>query len=233
MKTFYTLILIAFSWFNLKAQLSFSPDTACIHLDTLGVIDTLHLTITNNGSNEELFFCKLDVGKNFPTQWKTQICDFNLCYAYNAKQQSPNQPNRLAPGVTNKSFSFYLIDSFNYVFLDTVYINIYKDKTFTQLIKTIPIIIGGCTQTSATHEELLSNFSIFPNPITERFFNVVSNKEYEYVTIKDLVGKPIAKMVKSETEQYPLEGLPPGLYLVQLVDKNGKSKYHSAKLLVL
>lgn len=232
MKKIYTLILIAFLSFNLKGQLTFSPDTACIHLDTLGVIDTLHLTITNTGSNEELFFWKLDVGKNFPTEWRTQICDFNLCYAYNAKQQSPNQPNRLAPGVTNKSFSFYLIDSFNYVFLDTVYINIYKDKTFNQIIKTIPIIIGGCTQTTATHETVLTDFSIFPNPVSDRYFNVVSHSAYEYVMIKDLMGKPMAKMIKSETEQYPIEGMPPGLYWVQLVDKNGKSRYHTAKLLV-
>lgn len=218
MKKIYTFLFLVFLATTGKSQLTFSPDTGCIHIDTLGVIDTLKFTITNNGTTEELFYWKLDVGKNFPAQWKTQICDFNLCYAYNAKQQSPNQPNRLKAGETNKSFSFYLIDSFNFVFLDTVFINIYKDKTFTQLIKTIPIIIGGCYQTSSTSDPGYSSFSVYPNPINNGKFRILTDADYEDVWVRDVTGKIVGKFRKNPSNDYDVGMLTKGLYIVQLLD---------------
>lgn len=63
-KVFHYFI-VRFSIYRADTQIVISPDTACIHVDTNGIIDTVKLTITNNTAAEVSLYWTLDLGKTF------------------------------------------------------------------------------------------------------------------------------------------------------------------------
>lgn len=231
MKRWITILLLGFASWTSKAQIEISPDTACIHVDTNGVIDTVKLTITNNTSAEVSLYWTLDLGKNFPTQWRTQICDFNLCYDYNVRQQSPNKPNKLAAGATNKTFSFYLTDSFNYVFIDTVYIVFYTDKTFKDTLQVIPIIIGACNVTSQTADLYKGEVVLLPNPSSDGSFEVKTDADFERIEVFDMMGRLLYRNSYAANQRYALADFSSGMVMVKL--SSDKRKQVVSRLLLL
>ncbi|HRG19690.1 MAG TPA: T9SS type A sorting domain-containing protein [Saprospiraceae bacterium] len=231
MKRFFAILLLVFSFWKSEAQIVISPDTACIHVDTNGIIDTVKLTITNNTAAEVSLYWTLDMGKNFPSQWRTQICDFNLCYDYNVRQQSPNKPNKLAAGATNKTFSFYLTDSFNYEFIDTVYIVFYTDKTFKDTLQVIPIIIGGCTLMSQTYNLSLNEVVLLPNPSHDGSFEVRGDEDFDRIELYDMMGRLIFKDRYEVQKKYKLPDVYSGMKVVKLI--SDKRKQVTCRLLMI
>ncbi|MBK8113006.1 MAG: T9SS type A sorting domain-containing protein [Saprospiraceae bacterium] len=217
MKRYFTILLFVFSIYRADTQIVISPDTACIHVDTNGIIDTVKLTITNNTAAEVSLYWTLDLGKNFPSQWRTQICDFNLCYDYNVRQQSPNKPNKLAAGATNKTFSFYLTDSFNYEFIDTVYIVFYTDKTFKDTLQVIPILIGGCNVMSHTFNVSLNEVVLQPNPSFDGSFEIRGDNDFDRIELYDMMGRLILKQGYEAHKKYEIPNANSGMSVVKLI----------------
>ena len=217
MKRYFTILLFVFSIYRADTQIVISPDTACIHVDTNGIIDTVKLTITNNTAAEVSLYWTLDLGKNFPSQWRTQICDFNLCYDYNVRQQSPNKPNKLAAGATNKTFSFYLTDSFNYEFIDTVYIVFYTDKTFKDTLQVIPILIGGCNVMSHTFNVSLNEVVLQPNPSFDGSFEIRGDNDFDRIELYDMMGRLILKAGYEAHKKYEIPNANSGMSVVKLI----------------
>ncbi|MBK7222717.1 MAG: T9SS type A sorting domain-containing protein [Saprospiraceae bacterium] len=217
MKRYFTILLFVFSIYRADTQIVISPDTACIHVDTNGIIDTVKLTITNNTAAEVSLYWTLDLGKNFPSQWRTQICDFNLCYDYNVRQQSPNKPNKLAAGATNKTFSFYLTDSFNYEFIDTVYIVFYTDKTFKDTLQVIPILIGGCNVMSHTFNVSLNEVVLQPNPSFDGSFEIRGDNDFDRIELYDMMGRLILKEGYEAHKKYEIPNANSGMSVVKLI----------------
>ena len=217
MKRYFTILLFVFSIYRADTQIVISPDTACIHVDTNGIIDTVKLTITNNTAAEVSLYWTLDLGKNFPSQWRTQICDFNLCYDYNVRQQSPNKPNKLAAGATNKTFSFYLTDSFNYEFIDTVYIVLYTDKTFKDTLQVIPILIGGCNVMSHTFNVSLNEVVLQPNPSFDGSFEIRGDNDFDRIELYDMMGRLILKEGYEAHKKYEIPNANSGMSVVKLI----------------
>ncbi|MBK7789586.1 MAG: T9SS type A sorting domain-containing protein [Saprospiraceae bacterium] len=217
MKRYFTILLFFFSIYRADTQIVISPDTACIHVDTNGIIDTVKLTITNNTAAEVSLYWTLDLGKNFPSQWRTQICDFNLCYDYNVRQQSPNKPNKLAAGATNKTFSFYLTDSFNYEFIDTVYIVFYTDKTFKDTLQVIPILIGGCNVMSHTFNVSLNEVVLQPNPSFDGSFEIRGDNDFDRIELYDMMGRLILKEGYEAHKKYEIPNANSGMSVVKLI----------------
>ena len=231
MKKFFAILLFILSICRAESQIVISPDTACIHVDTNGIIDTVKLTITNNTSAEVSLYWTLDLGKNFPSQWRTQICDFNLCYDYNVRQQSPNKPNKLAAGATNKTFSFYLTDSFNYEFIDTVYIVFYTDKTFKDTLQVIPIIIGSCNVMSQTYNLSQSEVIVLPNPSFDGSFEIRADDDYDRIELYDMMGRLLFKDHYNAQQKYSIPDASSGMKLVKLI--SDKRKQMICKLLMV
>lgn len=66
-----------------------------------------------------------------------------------------------------------------------------------------------------------ADIRVFPNPAT-LYFRVSSSAEIGKVVVINIIGKKVKVFEGSEEQRYDIEDLPMGIYLVQLIDSNGK-----------
>lgn len=79
--------------------------------------------------------------------------------------------------------------------------------------------VGQSTATPAT--KISSTLKIFPNPATT-FIQLKTATGVNAIVIYNLVGRKIKKFIAEKGKSYPIEDLPKGMYLIQLVDTNDK-----------
>jgi hypothetical protein len=198
MRKLLTAIFVFTLFLEVNGQLSklkISPSELYVHADTIGLIDTAKVYFNYSGVDSVAVFWKVDFGSNFPKKWISQICDKQLCYNYNSRQQSKNKPNWIAKDQV--FFSFYLIDSFDFEFKDTLQWEFYSDKEFTNLIQKVPIYLGSSAPVS-TKNETAPIVSVFPTSVnvgshiqilSEEKFSTslfsIDNKKFEMTKIQD------------------------------------------------
>ena len=62
---------------------------------------------------------------------------------------------------------------------------------------------------------------IYPNPTTE-YISVTNNSSVAYLYIYNIIGRRVKSFPVFAGGQYSLRDLPDGIYLISLVDQNGK-----------
>jgi len=80
-------------------------------------------------------------------------------------------------------------------------------------------VVGQSTATPVT--KVASALKIFPNPAST-FIQLKTATGVNAIVIYNLVGRKIKKFIAEKGKSYPIEDLPKGMYLIQLVDTQDK-----------
>ena len=78
------------------AQVEINPGTLMLEADNQDQI-FMDIVITNNNSESIKIYWKYEPGDNYPANWKTQICDLNLCYRWDDFESNARFPNVVQP----------------------------------------------------------------------------------------------------------------------------------------
>lgn len=89
---------------------------------------------------------------------------------------------------------------------------------------------GGCYKTRAGLEQVSDEayFTIYPNPTTKDYINIVAEKYPIILSISDIQGKIISQNTYFQDSSIDLRDLPSGLYFVN--SKEGRKKYKIIKI---
>ena len=175
---------------------------------------TEYLSITNNTGSVLNLYWKFVPAVGYPSDWSTQICDINLCYAPNTLASSPISPNEIGDGTTVE-FSFKVWKSGG-VLDENAYgiLYLYDDASFTNIV----------AQTSApitsTSNIDLNDLVIYPNPTTE-FIQLKNDASIASISIFNIVGRVVKTFNHSSGMVHDVTTLRSGMYLVRLEDKDG------------
>ena len=75
---------------------------------------------------------------------------------------------------------------------------------------------------SQVEKENSSNITLYPNPADDFFSIMTSEPNIAFVTIHNIVGKKV-KTIKAKADQnYDIQGLRRGIYIVRVYDNNDK-----------
>jgi hypothetical protein len=88
---------------------------------------------------------------------------------------------------------------------------------------------GYCTTSINETENVNSKLTIFPNPANSDFNIQLEEGTIQHVQIMDFTGKIILDHPKVNSKQFTVSKLPPGIYLVNILDNNG---HYSIKRMV-
>lgn len=84
-----------------------------------------------------------------------------------------------------------------------------------------PTQLVGQNAVSTTTSVSNKSLKIFPNPAST-FIQLKSMTGVNAIIIYNLVGRRIKKFIAEKGKAYPIEDLPKGMYLIQLVDSEEK-----------
>lgn len=155
-----------------------------------------------------------------PLDWETQVCDNNACYI-------PRVSTNIDPSV---GFSQPVVLKPDSSFNMGLYIvpNGAKGRGSFQLVLALantpntPIdtITFNTTvnATTSTNDIAKADIKVFPNPAAN-YFEVTSGDNLERVVLYNILGREVRSYRAFSGQQYNLDGLPDGLYLVSLRDE--------------
>ncbi len=180
-----------------------------------------NLVISNKSNKEVNIWWEVIKGQNFPSAWKTIMCDTELCYDVNADKADPRRGNKIEAG---KSVSFKLdLLSENTKGNTTLQVKLYDDRDFKNLVaqtKAGAAVVADLALSSQNTnlEELL----IYPNP-ADNFFFIKSDQNVNRVVFSNIMSKEIRSEMHSKGQSHDISELPKGLYLVRLIDNKGRT----------
>lgn len=212
---------------TLQAQLTMSPAGVLVE-GTYDMTDQTYIVkshgdMTNVSGSALSLRWEITV-VDAPTKWDMQLCDKNLCFAFNQLtniDSSIDQPVDLDPdsisimdiGVKHKGtpgcgtyeVKVYSVDDPNTVLASNTYefrIN----------------VDANCLVATNNFEK--SKVKIFPNPTTD-YFTITENPYVESIQIFNIVGKEMATTNFQNGDAVNISNFPTGLYLVRMLDDDG------------
>ena len=198
------------------AQVEISPDVIALEAQLDDQI-FIEITITNNTDEVQTLYWNYEPADSYPSTWKSQICDLNLCYGWDAFESSNNLPNEFQVGearvftlkVKNNIDESLPISGSSYGIL-----KLYTDPDRTDLAAcTSPVV------TSTTDREL-GDVVIYPNPTTESF-QLKNDESISKINIYNIVGRLVSTMNHSAGMVHDVTTLRTGMYLVRLENRDG------------
>jgi hypothetical protein len=208
----YTFILLFVA--NLAiSQISIDPQSIEFRGDGQDQI-TQYVDITNNTGSTLNFYWKYVPDEGYPSDWNTQICDINLCYAPNVLQCSPQGGNEVLDSKTIQ-FSIKVWNSNGVVEGNSFGIlYLYDDADFTNVIAT------SSAPATSTTEINLDDLVIYPNPTTESF-QLKNDDGIASVSIFNIVGRVVKTFTHTSGMIHDVTALRSGMYLVRLENRAG------------
>jgi hypothetical protein len=213
---YFSLLLFTFS---AGAQIVVNPDSLVVSASQDTADFAAAFEVTNNNATTATFWWKLEVDEDFPKEWKFQVCDANTCYFDGFAQCPPNNPNVIESGVTNSNYSVKIKPN-GVAGTTLVYFNIYNDSDCTDLLLSLPINLQVGTS-GLIHAEILQDLTIYPNPTVDKFM-VNNTKSLNRMEIYNIAGKKMKSFKVVTGQEYHVEELKNGLYLVRMLDRNDK-----------
>jgi hypothetical protein len=180
-----------------------------------------NLVISNKSDKEVSIWWELIKGENFPSAWKTIMCDIELCYDINADKCDPRRGNKIDAG---KSISFKLdLLSENTKGNTTMQVKLYDDKDFKNLVsqtKAGAAVVADIALSSNNFN--LEELVIYPNP-ADNFFFIKSDQNVNKVVFSNIMSKEIRSETHNKGQSHDITELPRGIYLVRLIDNKGRT----------
>ncbi len=204
-----------------SAQLTIEP--GCLNLEA-NDIDEIYMDIfiTNSGTEEELGYWEFEPADDFPSDWKFQICDINLCYNWDVTRSSTSSflINRIAAGATAK----YTLKIHNIANTDTTMFPISGVSSGTLKIFGNTDFVDPSAVTSCSVSNInvdIEDLVIYPNPTTD-VFQIKNDANISTVSIYNIVGRQISTVNHSQGMFHDVSNLRAGMYLVRLENQNGE-----------
>lgn len=234
MKQFILLLFLIIPFFAQAQVIKVEPKTVAQDFKNQNLSDfTLQLQqyakVTNLTKQEiRLRWTRIVIDQ--PLDWETQVCDNNACYIPRVSTNidaaiSFNQPMILKPD-SSFNMGLYIVP------------NGRPGKGIFQLVLALannpntPIdtIKFNTTVnfTTSTNDFQKEDIRVFPNPAAN-YFEISNNDNVDLILVYNLLGREVRSYQARGNEQYDLEGLPDGLYLVSLMD-NRRSVLKTVRL---
>lgn len=196
-----------------------------ISVDEVSFEENMKVAVTNT-SNRRI---RLRWDKNIyymPYTWESQVCDKEASYPPSINSNyDPIQgivaPVSLDPG---ESFDLFLtISPYNTTGQCKIEIAFRELNKPNQVLGTAVFEVNIIdTEDSAKLAELGNRIKVYPNPVHDRFF-LTNAPALSRVDIYNTLGRKIRSYEKPQVgDSYPAGDLPQGVYLLSLVDENGK-----------
>jgi hypothetical protein len=220
MKQLFTLILLFTIGLTGFAQIVSDPNTlsATISEDEKKEIS---MTVTNTGDVTYGVWWKLVVGDDWPSEWKTFICDSQNCYTPNT-YDCPKE-NLFAPNASSNAWSVK-VDPSGVKGSSTLVMEFYSESSFTNLIGTTEVgavFTADSDLTSSSKDIYTGNLVLFPNP-TQDYFSIKNDENIVSVSLVNVIGKEIWTKDHSTGALYDVSNLFKGMYLVRLMNAKGQ-----------
>ncbi|MGA1582020.1 MAG: T9SS type A sorting domain-containing protein [Saprospiraceae bacterium] len=224
MKNYYFLFFIlglSVGLFAQDVQLSPNPNITINNSSSVPFEVVGYGTVANNGTETVTLHWVREYVEG-PQEWTSLVCDINLCYAPVVGSQtfslepgqSGNLDVHLRPASTQGcgSFNMYLLS---------------EDQNDTLAVGEYLFQVGdnpGCDVAVSTNWISRDmNIHLAPNPMTSFFTLQGTDDRVQSVQIFNLVGAPVRTFENGIRNQYSVEGLTPGMYLVQIKDEEGNT----------
>lgn len=216
-KTLQSLIfLLIFG--GLQAQdYTLDPGVLEFNFGTLENTTQTGYILTNNTSSDLSWAWTVEKDEDFPAEWQLQVCDQLLCWSFDTEQMpADNGLNTLASGAATAPVLQYVKVKNNGVAgTGKLKLCIYDSHDF----ESEPLV---CTSFSTSvAEEDIADINIYPNPASD-YFQLTENSSIKTIQIYDIVGKNVATYQHQSSGTYDISNLRDGLYVVRLLDVNGK-----------
>lgn len=204
-----------------SAQLSIEP--GCLALEGQDTDQIyLEIEITNSGADEELAYWTFEPSSGFPSDWKFQICDINLCYNWDVAMSSSSSflINKIPGGekvkYTLKIENVANTDSTTFSISGSSFgtLRLYDSSDFTD-----PTAETSCIVSNSNVE--VQDLVIYPNPTTD-VFQIKNDATISTVSIYNIVGRQISKLNHSQGMLHDVSNLRAGMYLVRLENEEGE-----------
>jgi hypothetical protein len=219
MKHFFTLLFFVALGVNLSAQIETDPGI----IEGTNPVDTkieVPLTVTNTSAESYGVHWKIVLGDDWVPEWKVLICDAQLCYPPGTLQNSETKPNEMVGYASSSAWSVK-IDANGVVGKSTIKMEFFDGAGNAQEIGSTQVGDIVFETSTAVKDVYTSNLVLYPNP-TQHYFSVKNDANIASVSLLSVVGKEMWTKSHSTGASYDVSDLHKGMYLVRLVDQNGK-----------
>jgi hypothetical protein len=195
----------------------FSEDLSDMFLDLES-----YATITNT-TNETVSLRWTRVVQSTPTDWETQVCDNVACYLPQVSSNIDPELGLNAPFELEAGESFELIfhvlpygtageGRFELIFALTSAPDAPIDTAFFEVN-----VVENTT--TSTFDATNTSVRLYPNPTTD-YFELTDATGIDRLVVYNLLGRAVRSFRAVRGERYSLGGLPDGLYLVSLQNRD-------------
>ncbi|RME94738.1 MAG: T9SS C-terminal target domain-containing protein [Bacteroidetes bacterium] len=231
MRLLYLLSLFCLLSWPVWGQLRITPTEVKrevkLGANDLGYEETFKFVVTNTST--QLLRLRWDREVNFaPYGWETYVCDKEASYPYYVSSNVDpilgiNLPVELAPG---ESFDFYVtIQPFNRTGQCSIRLAFRAVDVPEKVLAAADIRFTVIdSRDSARLRAGNGRPIIFPNPVSDRFFVDNMPEDLARLEIYNTLGRRVRKFEDPMPgDSFGVTDLPQGVYLVSLIDKDGKT----------
>lgn len=196
------------------AQIEISPGTLVLEGEGVDSI-YVELAIKNNNSDPVNIHWIYEPAANYPSNWKTQICDIELCYFFDNFNSNPNIPNLIEAGqeVIFKFTVKNIIQSFPVSGSSYGILRLFDDPDKTnEVASTSPV--------TSTVDLSYDDLVIYPNPTTASF-QLKNDVSVSRISIYDITGKHVNTFDHSKGMLHDVSAFRTGIYSIILEDNDG------------
>lgn len=217
-KTFTFIILICFSLLN--AQVVIEPSSLELTTNENSKY-AFNIAISNKGNTDLDVYWTITKGSDWPSSWKSVMCDSEFCYDENFDKIDIRRPNKLKA----KSDALFKLDlDFNgKKGSSSMYLRLYSDKEFKNILSTTkvnaPIIADATVATIDVKGS--DDLNLYPNP-ADNFFFIKNDQGISKVTFFNILGREIKSENHIRNQSHDTSELNKGIYFLRLQDANNK-----------
>ena len=212
----FILNIFAFMLVSFGAIAQVEVTSGSIILETQGSEQIFQeITIMNNSDESMELYWIYEPADDYPENWRTQLCDLNLCYDWNSFNSSAVLPNVIESG-QEVTFTIKVKHITEGMFISGSSCGILR--LFDDPDKTNEVTATVCT--TSTDELEADDLVIYPNPTSESF-QLKNDDAVSTISIYNIVGRLVKTVNHSQGMVHDVTTLRTGMYLVRLENKNG------------
>lgn len=207
----------AFSQLAMRSTAEFEGTTEDSSLGTA-------FDVTNNGTEEALFFWEFETPDDIPEEWKFTICDQVLCYEEGVEEMDCNDTSTTNAIPAGNTINYYKISLNHNGVAGTYTVDYRLRSTCGSMLPEDVLATRSITYTvaavSSTKEITSSGLAVYPNPTTD-MFQINEDEGVSSVSIYNIVGREVYMDNHTSGKAHDVANLNKGMYLVKMLDFSG------------